>query len=85
LCCENTTPSYSLKAVSGINTKVAKRQYLPKTRLEFWEQKFARNVARDQKVLHQLSVGLAGSHRLGVRIEEENKGGNLAALGHMVV
>ena len=30
--------------------------HLPKTRHDFWEKKFARNVARDQKVLYQLKV-----------------------------
>jgi DNA mismatch endonuclease (patch repair protein) len=30
--------------------------HLPKTRQAFWAQKFARNVARDQKVLYQLKV-----------------------------
>ncbi|MFI3198282.1 MAG: DNA mismatch endonuclease Vsr [Methylococcaceae bacterium] len=30
--------------------------HLPKTRQEFWEKKFTRNVARDQKVLYQLKV-----------------------------
>ncbi|MDO9141825.1 MAG: DNA mismatch endonuclease Vsr [Methylobacter sp.] len=33
-----------------------KTTHLPHTRREFWERKFARNVARDQKVLHQLKV-----------------------------
>lgn len=35
------------------NCKVA---HIPETRREFWEKKFARNVARDQKVLYQLKV-----------------------------
>lgn len=35
------------------NCKVA---HIPETRREFWERKFARNVARDQKVLYQLKV-----------------------------
>jgi DNA mismatch endonuclease (patch repair protein) len=35
------------------NCKVA---HIPETRQEFWEKKFARNVARDQKVLYQLKV-----------------------------
>ncbi len=30
--------------------------HLPKTRQEFWEKKFTRNMARDQKVLYQLKV-----------------------------
>lgn len=30
--------------------------HLPKTRPEFWAHKFARNVARDQKILYQLKV-----------------------------
>ncbi len=30
--------------------------HIPETRREFWEKKFARNVARDQKVLYQLKV-----------------------------
>jgi len=29
---------------------------LPKTRLDFWQHKFARNLARDQKVLFQLKI-----------------------------
>ena len=33
-----------------------KAAHLPKTRQEFWSKKFARNVARDQKVLYQLKV-----------------------------
>ena len=33
-----------------------KAAHLPKTRRDFWEKKFARNVARDQKVLYQLKV-----------------------------
>jgi DNA mismatch endonuclease (patch repair protein) len=33
-----------------------KSSHLPKTRLEFWERKFARNVARDQNVLYQLKI-----------------------------
>jgi DNA mismatch endonuclease (patch repair protein) len=44
-----------------------KAAHLPKTRCNFWGKKFARNVARDQKVLYQLKV--AGGHRLGVRVE----------------
>jgi DNA mismatch endonuclease (patch repair protein) len=35
------------------NCKVA---HIPETRQAFWEKKFARNVARDQKVLYQLKV-----------------------------
>lgn len=35
------------------NCKVA---HIPATRQEFWEKKFARNVARDQRVLYQLKV-----------------------------
>ncbi|MBT9096583.1 very short patch repair endonuclease [Methylovulum psychrotolerans] len=30
--------------------------HIPATRAEFWAQKFARNTARDQKVLYQLKV-----------------------------
>lgn len=33
-----------------------KASHLPKSRTDFWERKFARNVARDQKVLYQLKV-----------------------------
>ena len=33
-----------------------KAAHLPKTRHDFWGKKFARNVARDQKVLYQLKV-----------------------------
>ncbi|MEI7994828.1 MAG: DNA mismatch endonuclease Vsr [Methylococcaceae bacterium] len=33
-----------------------KAAHLPKTRRDFWGKKFARNVARDQKVLYQLKV-----------------------------
>lgn len=35
------------------NCKVA---HIPGTRREFWEKKFARNVARDQEVLYRLKV-----------------------------
>ncbi len=30
--------------------------HLPKTHTDFWQDKFARNVARDQKVLYQLKT-----------------------------
>jgi len=30
--------------------------HLPKTRTDFWQNKFARNVVRDQKVLYQLKI-----------------------------
>lgn len=30
--------------------------HIPETRREFWERKFDRNIARDQKVLYQLKV-----------------------------
>ncbi|MEQ1638299.1 MAG: DNA mismatch endonuclease Vsr [Methylococcales bacterium] len=33
-----------------------KAAHLPKTRRDFWEKKFNRNMARDQKVLYQLKV-----------------------------
>ncbi|NOT86043.1 MAG: DNA mismatch endonuclease Vsr [Methylococcaceae bacterium] len=33
-----------------------KAAHLPKTRCEFWQKKFARNVARDQNVLYQLKI-----------------------------
>lgn len=33
-----------------------KSSHIPQTRSEFWRQKFARNVARDQKVLYQLKI-----------------------------
>jgi DNA mismatch endonuclease (patch repair protein) len=33
-----------------------KAAHLPKSRQDFWRQKFARNVARDQKVLYQLKI-----------------------------
>lgn len=33
-----------------------KASHLPKTRTDFWAQKFANNSARDQKVLYQLKV-----------------------------
>lgn len=33
-----------------------KSSHIPQTRSEFWQKKFARNVARDQKVLYQLKV-----------------------------
>ncbi|MCX7098952.1 MAG: DNA mismatch endonuclease Vsr [Methylococcales bacterium] len=52
-----------------------KSSHLPKTRQEFWAQKFASNRARDQKVLFQLKVlgwrvavvwecGLGNKHRM---------------------
>jgi DNA mismatch endonuclease (patch repair protein) len=33
-----------------------KSSHIPKTRPEFWQNKFDRNVARDQKVLYQLKI-----------------------------
>ena len=33
-----------------------KAAHLPKSRTDFWARKFARNLARDQKVLYQLKV-----------------------------
>lgn len=33
-----------------------KTSHLPKSRTDFWKRKFARNTARDQKVLYQLKV-----------------------------
>jgi DNA mismatch endonuclease (patch repair protein) len=33
-----------------------KASHLPHTRQDFWQRKFARNVARDQKVLYQLKI-----------------------------
>ena len=33
-----------------------KSSHLPQTRSEFWQTKFARNEARDQKVLYQLKI-----------------------------
>ncbi|SJM89484.1 XorII very short patch repair endonuclease Vsr [Crenothrix polyspora] len=33
-----------------------KNSHIPKTHSEFWRHKFARNVARDQKVLYQLKL-----------------------------
>jgi DNA mismatch endonuclease, patch repair protein len=33
-----------------------KHSHIPQTRSEFWQKKFNRNVARDQKVMYQLKV-----------------------------
>lgn len=33
-----------------------KTAHIPITRTEFWQKKFARNLARDQKTLHQLKI-----------------------------
>jgi DNA mismatch endonuclease, patch repair protein len=33
-----------------------KAAHIPKTRSEFWQKKFTRNVVRDQKVLYQLKI-----------------------------
>lgn len=33
-----------------------KTTHIPKTRIEFWQKKFFRNLLRDQKVLHQLKI-----------------------------
>lgn len=36
-----------------VNCKAA---HIPQTRSEFWQNKFTRNVVRDQKVMHQLKM-----------------------------
>ena len=46
--------------VSGIDTKGAKYAYMPKSRTEFWVEKFDVNVSRDRLVHEQLS-------RMGIR------------------
>lgn len=33
-----------------------KASHLPKTRSDFWQNKFARNMTRDQKILYQLKI-----------------------------
>jgi DNA mismatch endonuclease, patch repair protein len=33
-----------------------KHSHIPQTRSEFWQKKFSRNMARDQKVMYQLKI-----------------------------
>lgn len=48
-CCRSTEQSSLSTAVSGTDTKAASKYVVPKTNVEFWQAKVARNIERDLK------------------------------------
>lgn len=48
-CCRSTEQSSLSMAVSGTDTKAASKYVVPKTNVEFWQAKVARNIERDLK------------------------------------